>query len=193
MIKSLGNFYTLRDVLRKGHDPLALRYLLLSALYKSQLNFTFNELESAAKTVSNINDFIRRCKDSKGKENKKILALLKKTEKEFMKRMDDDLNVPLALAAIFNMMKLVHKSIDAKKSGDLKKVTAFMEKLNELFDFVQKEDEITAEEKDLIARREKMRKEKRFPEADKIRQELRQRGILLEDTPQGIRWKKVRK
>ena len=193
MSKSLDNFYTLRDVLSKGYSALAVRYLLMSAHYRSQLNFTFKELDSAGKTVDNINDFIRRCRDSKGKENRKIIALLKKTESEFVKRMNDDLNVPLALAAIFNMVNHVNKELDTDTAGNLSKVVTFMEKINAVFDFVQEEEELTREEKSLIEQREQARKEKRFSEADRIRNKLRERGIVLEDTESGVRVKKVKK
>lgn len=193
MSKSLGNFYTLRDVISKSYSPLAIRYLLMSAHYRSQLNFTFKELESAAKTVSNINDFIRRCRDSKGKRNKRIAILLKKTEKEFIKRMDNDLNVPLALASIFDFMKYVNKAIDKRNAGNLINVIRFMEKINAIFDFIEEEEILTEEEKELIQRREQLRKEKNFAEADRIRQQLRERGVVVQDTAEGVKWKKVRK
>ncbi len=193
MSKSLGNFYTLRDVLNKGYGALSVRYLLMSAHYRSQLNFTFKELESAAKTISNINDFIRTCRGSKGKKNKKISALLKKTEREFIKRMNNDLNVPLALAAVFDMMKYVNKAMDAENAGNLSDVIKFMEKINAIFDFFEEEEMLTEEEKELVARREQLRKEKNFAEADRIRQQLHERGVIVQDTEEGVKWKKVRK
>ena len=190
MSKSLGNFYTLRDVLKRGHRAEAVRYMLISSHYRSQMNFTFKELAAAAKTLESINDFVRRCRESSGKENKKITALLKKTEKEFTKHMDNDLNAPLALASIFKLIRQVNISAEHRKAGNLKLVADFMERINDIFAFLQDDEALTIEERDLIEQREQARRQRNFAEADRLRGQLKERGITLEDTPSGPKWKK---
>jgi cysteinyl-tRNA synthetase len=198
MSKSLGNFYTLRDILEKGYDPVAFRYLCLSTHYRSQLNFTFASLEKAKKTVDKFNEFMRKIEwlqkeKSDVKPNHALHKLIKGTKEKFRNAMDNDLNTPEALAAVFNLVKAVNTAID-KNAADkrtLQAVYRFLAEINEIFDIVEKSDsEITAEEKGLIEKREQFRKEKNFAEADRIRNELKERGIVLEDTPQGIRWKR---
>ncbi|MEM7819819.1 MAG: cysteine--tRNA ligase [Candidatus Aenigmatarchaeota archaeon] len=198
MAKSLGNFYTLRDLIAKGYDPIAFRYLCLSSHYRSQLNFTFDALESAKKTVDTFNDFIFRIneeiKTTKIKnKNKKILSAVKKAKNSFERYINDDLNTPNALAAIFDMMKIVNKEIDSRMADktSLKFVYKFLIKINEILDIIEiKEEKLTDEEKKLILEREEARKRKDYKRADEIRAQLRDKGIILEDTPEGVRWKK---
>ena len=201
MSKSLGNFYTLRDVLERGYNPSAVRYLLMSTHYRSQLNFTFDSLKAAEETVSKLNDFVSRMNDlaeklktQKIKSNRKIPQIVKAAKQKFIKYMDDDLDVAKALPLIFGMINKVNKEVDAKKADakSLRLVINFILEVNKIFDIIKtSEEKLSKEEEALIERREQLRKEKRFKEADEIRAELKKRGILLEDTPHGVRWKKA--
>ncbi len=198
MSKSLGNFHTLRELLESNYDPVAFRYLCLSTHYRSQLNFTFASLEKAKQTVDKLNDFIKRIewlqhevKDVR--PNHRLHVFIKNTREKFRKAMDDDLNTPQALAAVFELIKTVNKSID-KNNADkrtLQAVHKFLAEINEIFDIINKKEdreELSKEEKELMRKREKFRNEGNFAEADKIRNELKSMGIILEDTPQGARW-----
>ncbi len=198
MSKSLGNFYTLRDLTSKNYDPIAFRYLCLSAHYRSQLNFTFASLEKAKKTIDGFNDFVERIrwlqqgvKDVK--PNDRLHRLIKNTKEKFRKSMDDDLNTPQALASVFNLIKNVNKAIDKNVADKrtLQAVFKFLMEINEIFDIIiakKEAEKLTKEEKDLIEKRERLRKEKNFADADNIRARLKEKGIVLEDTPQGVRW-----
>ncbi len=199
MSKSLGNFYTLRDLLSKGCDPMAFRYLCLSSHYRSQLNFTFSSLEKAKNTIDKFNDFVQRIKwlqnEVNAEPNNKLHILIRKTKTSFKKYMNDDLNTPQALAAVFNLIKNVNTAIDKDKADKrtLQAVYKFLNEINQVFDIMQKEEkQLSGEEKSLIEQRERMRKEKNFAEADRIRAILKDKGIVLEDTPHGVRWKKVK-
>ena len=198
MSKSLGNFHTLRELLEKGYNPLAIRYLLASAHYRKQLNFTFDSVEDSKKTVDNLNDFLGKIKflskEVKSKENKQLMKKISASRKKFEKYMDDDLNSPQALAVVFEMINTVNQALE-KNNADkksLKEAEIFLMDVNKIFDFVSEEDDITKEEKELIMQREEFRKQKNFAEADRIRNILQEKGIVLEDTPHGIRWKKVK-
>ncbi len=195
MSKSLGNFYTLRDLLKKGYDPVAIRFLLMNSHYRSQLNFTLKELDSAKKTVDNLNDFVSRLKDyteiTKAGKNEELNLLVDETKNRFKKSMDDDLNVPQALSYVFDMINVFNRQIGSADKESLKKAYDFMIGINKIFDFLEGKKKITAEEQQLINERERLRKEKRFKEADEIRDKLKKRGVLLEDTLYGIRWKKL--
>ncbi|MBI2076532.1 MAG: cysteine--tRNA ligase [Candidatus Aenigmarchaeota archaeon] len=199
MSKSLGNFYTLRDVLEKGCNPAALRFLLLNSHYRQQLNFTFESLEKAKETVEALNDFADKLhflkNKVKAKKNTKLEKSIVQTRKKFIKCMNDDLNVPQALAAIFDMINSVNKSIDADNADkkSLEMCLDLLIEINGIFDIVGKEQiSLTKEEKELVEKREMLRKEKNFSEADKIRAELKESGILLEDTPYGSRAKRMK-
>ena len=195
MSKSLGNFFTLRDLIEKNYDPLSIRFILLSAHYRSQLNFTFESLNSAKKTVDSINDFVDRIKSCKRekKENEELTLLADEAKEKFEEAMDDDLNVPAALAVIFDMMRIVNREIDAGKADaeSIKKIEELMNGFNSIFDILYEKKELTEEEKKMIEEREQLRKKKKFKEADKIRAELRKMGVYLEDTNEGVKWKKV--
>ncbi len=199
MSKSLGNFHTLRGLLEKGYEPLAIRFLLLSSHYKSQLNFTFKELDAAKKTVGNFNDFVRKLNDAikttkAKKENEELSILAGEAKDRFEEYMNDDLSVPQALAVLYGMMRVVNREIDEKRADrkSLEKIRAFIMDINRIFDIIYKEAELTEREKNLIDKREKLRKGKKFEEADTAREKLRKHGIILEDTPHGVRWKKAR-
>ncbi|HLD84931.1 MAG TPA: cysteine--tRNA ligase, partial [archaeon] len=154
MSKSLGNFFTLRDLLDKGYNPLAIRFILLSAHYRSQMNFTFAALDSAKKTVDNINDFAEKIKAYKEKKNEKeneeMMLLADETKEKFEEAMDDDLNVPAALAALFDMMRTVNREIDAGRADkeSLKKIEELMNDFNSVFDILYEKKELTEKEKE---------------------------------------------
>lgn len=194
MSKSLGNFYTLRDILKKGYDPVAIRYLLLSSHYRNQLNFTFKELESAKTTVNNINNFLEKLEtaDASKTDNEELQLLVDETRDKFEEAMNDDLNVPEALSHVFNMIKVFNREIDKKKADrkSLKSAYSFFKDLNKILDIVEEKRGLTTTEKKLIAEREALRKKKKFKEADEVRSKLESMGIIIEDTPKGTQWKR---
>ncbi|MBI2656583.1 cysteine--tRNA ligase [Candidatus Woesearchaeota archaeon] len=195
MSKSLGNFYTLRDLLDKGYHPKAIRYLLLSAHYRAQLNFTEDAVKSADNAVQRLQDFMIKLKEiKKNIKNKNIEKLIHKTKKEFEKAMDDDLNISVALAHIFEFVKQVNTLLMENKVGknDAKKIINLMMEFDEVLGILEeKEEKISDEIKKLIDEREKARMEKNFAKADKIREDLKKKGIILEDTKEGVRWKRI--
>jgi len=198
MSKSLGNYYTLKDLLNKGYDPLAIRYLLLSSHYKESLNFTFAGLDAAKKTVDNLFDFVRRLKEVKGKNNLEVKKLVATARKEFENFMDDNLNINLALASMFNFISKINKLIDENNFGKVD--AALVEKLILDFDKVLglnlgkvKKIKLSKEIEKLIEERERARKKGDYKTSDEARKKLEEKfGIILEDTPEGVRWKKVR-
>ncbi len=200
MGKSLGNFYTIRDLQRMGHDPSAARYLLLSTHYRTQLNFTFNGLDAAKNALQRIYGFMQRLEDVEGQETaKEAIQLLAYARKEFEEAMDNDLDIGKALVAIFNVIKEFNILIDLGKLG--KKGAGKAAELLKDFDKVlaildgywrQKEEKLSAEVGALIERREEARKAKDWKTSDAIRNKLREMGIILEDTPEGVKWRKER-
>lgn len=196
MSKSLGNFYTLKDITAKGFSSVAFRYLCLSVHYRSQMNFTFDALKDAENAVKSINGFAFRlgqCKDLP--RNKKIENALKRSKEDFMKSINNDLDTPNALAALFKFMRIVNKEIDSGKADKktAEAVREFLNDMNEIFDVLEKEQkELTPEEKKLIDLRESFRTQRDFKAADDIRNQLKEKGILVEDTPDGVRWRRLR-
>ncbi len=195
MSKSKGNFYTLRDILNKGYNPVAVRYLLLSTHYRDPLNFTERSLIQAENTVKNYNAFYQALDFCKGERpNKSIEEVIETARQEFTEGLDDDLNISLALSEIFNLIKQVNVSISegSLSTSDAADVKNFLEEIDSVLAILEKEKaELTEEEKQLIREREKARKEKIFNKADEIRELLKKKGIILEDTPYGTRWKKA--
>lgn len=197
MSKSLGNFYTLRDVLAKGCSAVAIRYLLLSTHYRQQLNFTFEGIDAAKSGIERLNEIIRKLRDEKGGGKKSILIKkeIATAAEAFEKAMDDDLNISEALAAVFELVKNINHHID---SGSVDKKSAaaalgFLEKVDSVLGVMsfEKEEKLPSEIMKLIDERERLRKEQKFAEADKIRAKLREKGIHLDDTPSGVRWKRA--
>lgn len=198
MSKSLGNFFTLRDLLKKGHDPRAIRYLLLSAHYRTKLNFTEEGLRASENTVKSLDNFLSVLESVKGgKENKKIRELSRKTREGFEKAMDDDLNISRALAVLFDMVKEVNRAISGNNisDGDAREVYNTVISIDRILGLKlgkQKKTKIPPEIKKLADLREKYRKEKNWKKADKIRSDLQKRGYVLEDTEKGTKIKKLK-
>ena len=201
MSKSLGNFYTLRDLLERGHDPNAIRYLLLSSHYRQKLNFTFKRLNAARNTVQRLSDFLDRIKNAGGlvgKEwNEKLHKETIKTKERFDDAMDDDLNTPRALAAMFNLVNRTNRAIENKNASkeNLEEVYDLFMKFDSVLKILEhrehKKDEIPEELEELIKRREEARKRRDWETADSIRALLKEKGVIIEDTPDGPRWKKI--
>ncbi|MBU0628189.1 MAG: cysteine--tRNA ligase [Nanoarchaeota archaeon] len=193
MSKSLGNFYTLRDVLSKGYDPRAVRYLLLSTHYRQKLNFTFDGLDAAKKAIERFDNFIfvlrgMNCSEDIGN----IDELIKEAKAAFSAKMDDDLNISEASAVIFDFIRDTNKLRLSKKDAD--KVLKFMEEVDKVFgviEFSAKVEKISGDIQQLIDEREEARKNKAFKKADEIRDRLKKEGIELIDTKEGVRWKRI--
>lgn len=195
MSKSKGNFHTLRDLLNKGHNPIAIRYLLLSTHYRDPLNFTDKSLVQAENTVKNYNAFYQAmdfCKTEK--EDNSIRPAIEKARKVFTEGLNEDLNISLALSGIFNLIKtaniaLTDGAIGVKEAADIK---SFLEEIDSVLAILDTEKtELTEEERNLITERGSARKDKNFKKADEIRDKLKAKKIILEDTPYGTRWKRT--
>ncbi len=199
MGKSLKNFYTLHDLLRMGYDPMAVRYLLMSTHYRKQLHFALEGLEAAENALQRLYDFMERlgeAKSSKGSEE--IKELTQKMRKDFEDAMDDDLDIGKALATTFNLVKevniLIDKGILDRRGADQAKdlMLDFDKVLGVLGDFwKRKEEKLPKEVEELIRKREEARKAKDWKTADAIRDKLQKMGIILVDTPKGVKWKKA--
>ena len=194
MAKRLGNFYTLRDLLGMGYDPIAIRYLLLSTHYRQQFNFTFKGLDAAKAAIERLRNFVRRLDDLDGKSSGKIAKLMSKVKSGFGEAMDDDLNISVALAALFDFVRDVNNLLDAgevskeeaKQIIDL--ISAF-DKVLGVIGKVKAETALPKEAEELIRKRDEARKRKDWKAADAIRQQLKEMGILMEDTATGVKWK----
>ncbi|MBU4487046.1 MAG: cysteine--tRNA ligase [Candidatus Delongbacteria bacterium] len=192
MSKSLGNFFTVQDVMNKGFSADSIRFTFITAHYRSKLNFNEDQLNESQKTIDKFNDFIQTVlKVNTSDCEDETASIIKSAKQQFEKGMDDDLNMSVALASLFGFMKSIRKNIE---SGNVSKesktaVLDFMKELNsifEVFDFDEKkEKEFSKDEQDvinkLIEKRNKFRAEKNWAEADKIREELIRMGVNIAD------------
>ena len=199
MSKSLKNFFTLRDIIAKGRKPSVVRYLLLSTHYRMPLNFTEDGLAAAESAVQRLTDFATKLKDLSergpnacGDDAAKIV---RECSKKFEKAMDNDLTISEALAALFEMVHLLNKEIG---SGNLCKDHAIealeaLKKIDTVLGVLPIGEEIALEKEveSLIQQREEARKRKDFKASDSIRDELKKKGIILEDSANGVRWKRA--
>jgi cysteinyl-tRNA synthetase len=196
MSKSLGNFYSLRDLLAKGCDPIAIRYLLISTHYRQQFNFTFEGLDSAKGAVDRLRNFVRRLHDTNGKDsNGKVATFIAKAEACFGGSIDDDLNVGIALASLFDFVRDVNNLLDANlvskaEAADVGGLMMSFDAVLGVIGKVEVEEALPSDIDALVQKREQARKAKNWKEADAIRTQLKGMGIVLEDTAQGIRWHK---
>ena len=201
MSKSLGNFFTVRDILEK-YDAQVLRFFMLSAHYRSQLNFSADLMEAAKNSLDRIltaadraRDYLSRAEDGEIKENE--LALIKEAETfraKYEEAMDDDFNTADAIAAIFELVKFMNTNIteESTKAFD----AALLAELTELMDILglnteRKAELLDADIEKLIEERQTERKETHFARADEIRALLLEKGIILEDTREGVKWKRA--
>lgn len=194
MSKSKGNFYTLRDLLSKGWRPMTIRYLLLSTHYRNLLNFTFNGLAQAEQTLQRIENFLIELETSKsGKEsNPEISELIRNAEKGFVEGMNDDLNISIALSSVFEFIREVNKIMSKNPLSEIdkEKILSFFKKIDSVLAILpERKRELPPEIIRMIEEREEARRAKDFVRADRIREELRKMGIILEDTREGVRWK----
>jgi cysteinyl-tRNA synthetase len=196
MSKSKGNFYTLRQLIEQGHSPRAIRYLLLSVPYHTQLNFTFDGLHSAQAAIERLENFRRRLRDCRAEpgSNPRAQDMIERARAEFEAAMNDDLNTSEALASIFDMVRDVNSAIDSGWVGqqDLESALALLERIDSVLGVLgpEQSQQLGPEIEALIREREAARRARDFARADQIRQQLAELGILLEDTPQGTRWRR---
>jgi cysteinyl-tRNA synthetase len=200
MSKSVGNIYTLRELTDLGHDPLTLRYALLSVPHRTKLSFTLQSLDDAKSALTRIESFLIRldevagagphaARESDGYANELIGRFLQ----AFEEAMDDDLNTAGALGAIFTFIRDANIALDAGRitPADAAGLKAAMTKIDPVLDIFPKRDEVLDSEIEaMIAARNAARKARNFAESDRIRDAIVAKGILLEDTPAGVRWRR---
>ena len=196
MSKSKGNYYTFRDIAAKGFSPAAIRYFLLSVPYNKQLNFTFDALTGAEKTVASLRDFRARLSEAKTQPgvNESLREAAQKALREFEAGMDDDLNTSVALAVVHNLSREVNTALARKqvKADDQRELLEVIDRVDTVLNiFGQSQREmLDSEVQALIDERQEARRRRDFHRADEIRIELADRGIILEDTKDGVRWKR---
>jgi cysteinyl-tRNA synthetase len=196
MAKSLGNYYTLRDLLDQGYSPRAIRYLLLATHYRQPLNFTFEALRASAEALRRLFDFVDNVTAATMRTavpNPQVSRAVENVQARFEDAMDDDLNISPALAAVFDFVREINREMAGQKLAyeDGRNVVDTMERFDRVLGVLGREAETPDEHIDnLIADRDRARREKNWARADEIREELSKLGILLEDTPDGTKWKR---
>ena len=210
MSKSLGNFFTLRDLFAKGYKPSALRFALASVPYRRQLNFTFDGLQQAASAVERLRNFADRLAQGKFPAGRQagMAERIAKAASDFDAGLSDDLNTAMALAAVFDLVRDANIAIDKGefREGDAKAAQEFLATFDRVFAVLKDDDEAKlrelgyggeaagvsdAEVEKLVAERQAARKRRDFAASDRIRKELADRGIILEDNRDGtVRWKR---
>lgn len=195
MGRSLGNIFKLSDIVARGHEPKALRYLLLSTHYRQQLNFTWDGLEAAKNAIDRMVNFVRRLLDADGKSSgEEIKRLIERVQRDFEEAMDDDLNIGPELAALFDFVRDVNKLLDNNllskdEAEEVYRLMMRFDKILGVIGEIRKEEKLPKEAEELVQKREEARKAKDWATADKIREQLKAMGIIIEDTPEGIRWR----
>jgi cysteinyl-tRNA synthetase len=202
MSKSKGNVYSLRDLLERGYSAAAVRYLIISAHYRHELNFTFDGLDTAQAAIRRVLDFQDRVDATPTAEDapeSELPELARRTLARFEDALDDDLNVPEALAALFTFVREANAALDRSRAfrpADLQEVRTAFERADDVLgvfalarsaarideDFARWVEQKLAERQDARARRD-------YATADAIRGELVEAGVTVEDTPHGPRWK----
>jgi cysteinyl-tRNA synthetase len=188
MAKSEGEIITVQTLIDEGFDPLSFRYLCLTAHYRSELTFSWESLQAAQNALFTLREHMRRFSES-FKEKKGKSSKAEEYRRKFLEAVNDDLNMPKALTIVWKLVR------DEKEVSEGEKYELLLE-----FDKILAVDlarEITKEKlpkeiEELIRKREEARKRKDWETADRLREEIKKRGYLLEDTPEGVRWRKIR-
>lgn len=196
MSKSLGNFFTLRDLLGKGYTGIQVRYMLLQTHYKTQLNFTFTGLESVKHTLQRLDDFIQRLTaiETPGKTNS-AASLIEDSLRKFSEALADDLNISVALSVVFDLVKHVNALCDADKilAGDAEALLSLLKRFDSVLGvltFEKRDEPIPKDLEEALQQRIQARKDKNWALSDSLREFITGRGYLIEDTPAGARLKK---
>ncbi len=198
MSKSLGNFFTLRDIFKK-YQPQVVRFLFLQTHYRSPIEFSVELLEQSKNALMRVHDFITRLKNynpaQPNKKQKEVVDFIESIKHRFEEAMDDDFETPEALAAVFDLIKEINRRMDAEDltRDSVEDIMTFLMRLDAVFGILtstQSED-VSPEIISLIHKREEARKNRDWAGADHFRCELLEKGIQVEDTPQGTIWKKI--
>lgn len=197
MSKSLGNFITIPELLQK-YDPKVFRFFIASVHYRSRINFDEKAMEKAKNSLEKLNNTIANLHDAKGgADDKDLTKLIANSRKKFSDSMDKDFNTPLAIAGIFEVVRKINSLIASKKIGrkNAEQILQFLKEIDSVFNFMTFEkatEQLSAEIEKMIAERERLRREQRFAEADAIRAKLLEMGIQLDDTPEGVKWRRIK-
>jgi cysteinyl-tRNA synthetase len=198
MSKSLGNTFTLREMMARGYHPDAIRYLLTSVPYRKKLNFTFDALDAASSAIERLRNYKLRLETAKFPDgaNAELDARAARTVADFEAALDDDLNTAEALGAVFEFVRETNTAMDAGGflAGNVASAQDVLARFDRVFDVLQPRLEAgaisDADIQALIDERNAARKARNFARADQIRKELLEKSVVLEDTKDGVRWKR---
>jgi cysteinyl-tRNA synthetase len=198
MSKSAGGFTTLRDLVAAGHDPLAVRFFLIAnAHYRARIRLSNEALHAAAEQVRRLRDFAGRVRRASpgATEDEALVQRIAAVRSGYKEALDDDLNLPQGIGLVFELIREANAALDEDRVGvrGQAALVALMEEVDAHVDVIGADEPGLADEVErLIAEREAARTARDFARADKLRDELRERGIALEDSKEGVRWKRVR-
>ncbi|HEU5236300.1 MAG TPA: cysteine--tRNA ligase, partial [Pyrinomonadaceae bacterium] len=196
MSKSKGNYYTFRDLTAKGFTPAGVRYFLLSVPFRKQLNFTFDALRGAEKTVASLRDFRARLEEARTEpgSDEELSKLTRTALQDFEAGMDDDFNTSVALAALHDLSREVNTALarGAVREQNQREILGAIDRFDSVLAVLGKSEAAILDDEiqRLIDERQHARHRRDFASADEIRDELADRGIILEDTKDGVRWKR---
>jgi cysteinyl-tRNA synthetase len=196
MSKSLGNFYTLRDILKKGYDARAIRLELMSTHYRKELDFNFNSLNASVERIKRLDNFASRLSQIKEERGTALIEeMIPDYKSRITNALDDDLNTPKAIDELFAFIREANVLIDRKEisSSQCPKILKFLGEIDRIFGIMaeEKEIKIPKEIQKLVKERESARKSKKFGRADELRDWIRDRGYAVEDTPEGPNIRKI--
>ncbi|HPC37186.1 MAG TPA: cysteine--tRNA ligase [Candidatus Marinimicrobia bacterium] len=193
MSKSIGNIIYLRDLVKNGYNPTAIRLTLLSTHYRQKLNFSFEKLEESGKIITRLRDFKKSLEGEFPTGNAGTMEIVQKCEADFEVALDDDLNISNALAAVFKLLHEVnlYRQENPLTQADVELIRQSLERIDSILNILAEPLEVLSEEeRKLIDARNQARQERNWAEADRLRNLLLERGIILEDTPKGTTWKR---